>query len=267
VNRAYAGRWRRWEAWASAHGTPALPADPSALAAWIGELVAGGMIADTVSAQLRSIAAAHRDAGEPDPTADPAVRRAVAQAQARAPTPTLPLSSAQLTQILDRIDTTRLAGRRDAAMLAVGWVGALSAPELVGLDIGDIAWARGGAILGLGDERVAAIPAGGVLDAAGALRAWVRAAGLSGDDPLWPPISRSDRPRWGRISEEVVRRITRRRAGAAGIDGITAGSLRAGRLAEVTDPEAAERLRHHTDIEQVTHRLPPGRLLAATPAP
>lgn len=52
-----------------------LPAAPEAVAAYLTDRAAQGVSASTLSAARAAIAAAHRDAGEPDPTADDLVGR------------------------------------------------------------------------------------------------------------------------------------------------------------------------------------------------
>ena len=70
TQRQYRYGWSAWARWAVAGGHVVLPAAPAAVAAYLTDRAAQGIAASTLSAARAAIAAAHRDAGEPDPTDD-----------------------------------------------------------------------------------------------------------------------------------------------------------------------------------------------------
>ena len=70
TRRQYRYGWSQWMQWAAAHGHTVLPAAPEAVAAYLTDRAAQDVSASTLSAARAAIAAAHRDAGQPDPTAD-----------------------------------------------------------------------------------------------------------------------------------------------------------------------------------------------------
>ena len=71
----YRSAWKGWTEWSASNGHATLPADPAAVAAYLAERTDQGAAASTVRAIRASIGAAHRDAGEVDPTAHDGVRR------------------------------------------------------------------------------------------------------------------------------------------------------------------------------------------------
>ena len=71
--RAYAADWRHWSAWARCYDTPAMPAEPVALARYLVDQATTTRVT-TLTRRLSAIAKAHLLAGHDDPTGAPAVR-------------------------------------------------------------------------------------------------------------------------------------------------------------------------------------------------
>ena len=116
--------WARWQAWALHHGTPAVPAHPQAVSAYLNERAKAGLSPATVHVDRASIAAAHRAADAGDPTAHEAVRQAM-----RCIFRTNPCTRGQVdavrwdsavraAQIAERDGS--VAGLRDSALIRVG---------------------------------------------------------------------------------------------------------------------------------------------------
>ena len=78
TRRACASQWRMFSAWAEARELSILPADPSAVAAYLTERAGSGVSISTVQLSRAAIAAAHVDANLEDPCAHPGVRRTMA---------------------------------------------------------------------------------------------------------------------------------------------------------------------------------------------
>ena len=78
TRRAYASQWRMFSAWAESRDLPILPADPTAIAAYLTERAGSGLSISTVQLSRAAIAAAHVDANLDDPCAHPGVRRTMA---------------------------------------------------------------------------------------------------------------------------------------------------------------------------------------------
>ena len=75
TRRQYRSAWAAWVAWCSEHGHVTLPADPASVAAYLTQRTEQGAAASTVRAIRAAIGAAHRDAGQSDPTGHDGVRR------------------------------------------------------------------------------------------------------------------------------------------------------------------------------------------------
>jgi hypothetical protein len=71
--RAYAADWRHWSTWTQGYDTPAMPAEPAALARYLVDQATTTRVT-TLTRRLSAIAKAHLLAGHDDPTGAPAVR-------------------------------------------------------------------------------------------------------------------------------------------------------------------------------------------------
>ena len=69
TRRAYAAAWRRWTAWADAHGVAELPAQPADVRAYILDRAAAGRVDATLRMDVGGIAAVHQAQGIPSPCA------------------------------------------------------------------------------------------------------------------------------------------------------------------------------------------------------
>jgi len=101
----------------------------------------------TLARRLAAIAAAHRDAGHPSPTHDPAVTAVltgIRRARAHPPRRMRPLLLDDIRTLLTGMDCSRwpggLTAARDSFVLLAGFVGALRRSELAALTIADLTW-------------------------------------------------------------------------------------------------------------------------------
>ena len=134
--RAYRAAWRRFAAWCAEHHCPALPADALAVADYLAH-AAQRHKPSTLAVHVAAIAAAHKAAGHPDPTADErvaATMRGIRRVHGQPPTQREPLTLDDLRAML-RACGDDLPGLRDRALLLVGFAGALRRSELVALDV------------------------------------------------------------------------------------------------------------------------------------
>lgn len=149
-----------------------------------------------------------------------------------------------LAALLMRTPDT-LTGKRDRALLALGFAGAFRRSELVALDVADLVEDPEGLRVrvrrsktdqeGRGLEK--AIPHGRFIRPAALVREWLDAAGIV-EGPVFRPVSRSGNvrsPNPGtakppRLTTQTVADIIKRYCTAAGLDASTFGadSLRAG---------------------------------------
>jgi len=158
---------------------------------------------------------------------------------------TYALSYDQVHKIIGHIPPGSLRGRRDKALILLGFAAGLHCSEIARLRVADLTWTATDRLVVQVGGRM--IPVSAERDWAGgramqAVRDWLDAGGLGRYDALFPPVPRGDRgvvrrgipPVATPIGGEDAQRILRRRAEAAGLGGlpITGDSLRAGRRAE-----------------------------------
>lgn len=245
--RAYQGDARVFEAWCSRFGFRPLPASPEAVAAFIVSEAEAGRAASTLGRRLAAIRYAHKLAKAADPTDDEEVRAAMKGARRKvgvAPRQKAAATADVLAALLMRTPDT-LAGKRDRALLALGFAGAFRRSELVALDVADLVEHPDGLRVmvrrskvdqeGRGFEK--AIPHGRFIRPVALLREWLEAAGIT-EGPIFRPVSRSGRVRAysenaenaPRLTTQAVADIIKRYCEAAGLDASTFGahSLRAG---------------------------------------
>jgi site-specific recombinase XerD len=245
--RAYTSDARVFQDWCARFGFRSLPASPEAVAAFIVSEAEEGRAASTLGRRLAAIRYAHKLAGAADPTEDEGVRAAMKGARRKmgvAPTQKAAVTAEVLTAILMRTPDT-LTGKRDRALLALGFAGAFRRSELVALDVVDLVEDPEGLRVrvrrsktdqeGRGLEK--AIPHGRFIRPVALVREWLDAAGVI-EGPVFRPVSRSGNvrspdPGTGeapRLTTQAVADIMKRYCTAAGLDASTFGahSLRAG---------------------------------------
>jgi integrase len=132
-----------------------------------------------------------------------------------------------------------LVGRRDRAILTLGWLGAFRRSELVALQVGDVMKTAEGLLVrvrrakgdqeGRGGEKGIPYASRASLCPVRALEAWLGAAGIAAG-PIFRAVDRGGRVHSSALSDRSVARIVQRVAAAAGRDPATVAghSLRAG---------------------------------------
>jgi integrase len=143
---AYRSRWRSFEDWCRAAGRVALPATAQTVAAYLTYLaVDRGLKASTADAHLTAIRAVHRGAGAalPDSLAARKVVTAAAKREAArdgryGPRKAVPLMAADLPAVVAACDPGTAAGRRDRAVILLGFALLARRAELAALNVSDI---------------------------------------------------------------------------------------------------------------------------------
>jgi site-specific recombinase XerD len=208
--RAYRSDALVFQDWCMRYGFQSLPASPEAVAGFIVAEAEAGRAASTLGRRMAAIRHAHRLAGLPEPTEDEGVRAAMKGARRKvgvAPTQKAAATAEILASLLMRTSDT-LTGKRDRALLALGFAGAFRRSELVALDIEDLREDLEGLRVmvrrskvdqeGRGFEK--AIPHGRFIRPVALVREWLDAAGIA-SGPVFRPISRSGEgsPSWRRL--------------------------------------------------------------------
>jgi site-specific recombinase XerD len=137
---AYAKDWARFEAWCVDRALKPLPPAPEAIALYLAHLAKEGLKASSISRALSGITWACKEAGFEPPRKDPKVTRTlrgILRELGKARNAKAPLLSEHIDAMLAAAPST-LTGRRDRALLALGFTGAFRRSELVALDVADL---------------------------------------------------------------------------------------------------------------------------------
>jgi integrase len=251
--RAYRNDVRLFTAWCYRQGVAGgFPAAPDVVAGFLAAEAVRGVKASTIGRRVAAIGYAHRLLDLPDPTTTETVRRQVrgirrtigASQKQKAPV-TAEILAAMLSHV-----PAGLAGKRDRAVLAIGFSGAFRRSELVGLDVADLVDDRDGLRVTIrrsktdqeGEGHEIAIPHGRHLRPVEAVRDWLAAAGIT-SGPLFRPVSRSGNVRGDeRLTDKSVSDIVKRYAAKVGLEVADFGghSLRAGFVTTAADRDVSE---------------------------
>lgn len=282
TQRAYASAWRHWASWCELHGFVSLPADPGSVAAYLTVRAKEGRSMSTLDTARAAIRAAHRDTAQEDPTSNPEVElvlKGLKRQQGTAPrTQAHPLSTDELRRIVDCVDRESLRGKRDSALILLGFAGALRRSELVNLSVGDLAFKTDGVVVTLrrskGDQEGKGVVVGilrgkvKLSDPLFALRDWMAASGIQAGAPLFQRIAWSDRRVTGHmLTGESVNQILKQRAGAAGMDDLrlTGHSLRAGHATTAAEngvpSDRLARTTRHKNLATLARYVRPAEVL------
>lgn len=266
TRRRYTRELRVFEAFCSVRGACVLPASVDTIVEYIVYMKRVGRTAGGIDAALTAISTAHTAAGHNSPRGMLAVkmaRRNIRREIGEEPTKKTPLRVDQLLAAVNAIDASTLLGKRDRALLLLGWAGAFRRSELDALEIERLEFVPEGLKVRLrksktnqtGKKELKAIPLDAPGDPVGALRVWLAASGRTHGRVF----VRVDR--WGNMIERLpdqapdgawVARVVKRRLEAVGIDpeAFSGHSLRRGLI---TEASAARKARHKI-MAQSGHR-------------
>lgn len=261
---AYRSDWRSFTGWCDHAGHRSLPTEPDTVVAWLEDQTAAGYAVATIQRRLITIRQQHRRNGYPSPTDTPRVQAAWASARrllGTAPRKVAPLTLDLLRQTIATCPNTP-AGRRDHALLVVGFAGALRRSEIADLAVDDIEPNAAGIVLTIRKSKTdqhgaghrLGLPYGTAAETCPVrvLAAWTHHLPTAGG-PLFRPIDRhgniSDRHLSGRAIAEIIKR----RCALAGFDPdrYSGHSLRAGfatsaAAAGATEIAIARQTRHRS---------------------
>ncbi len=139
TERAYRADWAAFQTWCAERSERPLPAPGPVVASYLDEVSRARSVA-TVRRRLAAVRAAHLDAGQASPTESPTVRAAVAWAEWQhrdGGATTRPVTIDELRLLSRGLPDTR-AGRRDRALLLLGYGAGLRPGEIAGLDAGAV---------------------------------------------------------------------------------------------------------------------------------
>lgn len=261
--RAYRAHWAEFEAFCASSGYPSMPAPVEAVVEYLTLLADAGRRVSTLAVKCAAIGWMHDSGRQPNPIKSIQVRtvmKGIRRALGTAPRPVAPVTLSLLRTIIAALPNS-LRGKRDRALILLGYAGAFRRSELVGLDVSDVLIEPGKITLRLSHSKTDQEGAGTwkviprlddpALCPVAALLTWLDEACIR-SGAVFRPIDRWGHIHSGTMDGQEVARIVKRAAAAAGLDAraLAGHSLRRGFVTE-----AAEQGVSDSDImEQTGHR-------------
>lgn len=247
TRRAYGSDFALFTEWChTRRNVEPLGALPETVAAFLAGQASAGVKPSTLTRRLAAIGYAHRLAGLPSPAAHEAVRavlRGIRRKMGTAPAQKAPATAERVSAMLATIQADTLRGKRDRALLLLGFAGAFRRSELVALEIADLAFEPDGMRVLIrrsktdqdGQGQEIAIPCGTKLRPVAAVQDWIKVAGIT-SGPLLRSVDRHGKAR-GALTPQSVALVVKHYADQAGLDPVEfAGhSLRAGFLTSAAE--------------------------------
>ncbi len=249
--RAYRGDWQEFEMWCVDRLRSHLPASPATVANYASGLATAGKKVPTIARKLAAIRFFHRGAGEDNPTDNAgvaAILKGIRRTVGTAARQKAPATVDVIHAFLARIDATTLQGKRDRALLLLGFAGAFRRSELVAITVEDLTFSDKGVDVFLPKSKTdqeakgqsVAVLNGKALKPADRLTEWLSAAGIA-SGPIFRRINRGDHLTDEPLSAQSVALIVKKYADAAGLDveKLSGHSLRAGFVTSAAENRAS----------------------------
>ncbi len=265
TRKAYASDWTQFEAWCAGERWSALPAAPETVALYLTAMTMQGRKLNTLTRRLAAINQAHLAAGLPSPTSTPVVHAVLTGIRRTHGTAAQGVDALLTEDIVAMVRTLpdTLLGKRDRALLLLGFSGAFRRSELVKMDLKDIVQRREGLAITLpfsktdqiGRGRLVGIPYGEHDESCPvrALQDWLEAAQIT-EGAVFRGLNRHGQLISSRLSGRAVATIIKRAADAAGLDSAkySGHSLRAGHCTTAARAGVEERVLQ----QQTGHKSP-----------
>lgn len=233
TRRAYASDVRAFAAWCEVRGEDALPASAAAVLAYLIDHATTLKVA-TLQRRLAAIREQHASAGFGLDTASAAFRdawRGIKRAHGQPAEKKRPLMTVDLRRAVATLPNT-LAGKRDRALILIGFAAALRRSELAGLEVSrrdGAAWIEerpDGLVIHLGRSKTdqqsegaeVGVPYGSNMETCPvrSYREWIKAARLR-EGPAFRPINRHGKLGAEAVTDRAVARIVQRTVQAAAL--------------------------------------------------
>jgi integrase len=245
TRRAYASDWDHFVSWCQRHGLTPMPASPGTVAAYLTDHAATLKVA-TLGRRLAAIRAHHSERHPLDLTAQAFrdIWAGIRREHGQRPTKKRALVTADLRKAVAALPDS-LIGKRDRALLLVGFASAMRRSELASIVLGDgpghqARFTDNGLLIELGKSKsdqegnggVIGVPFGSHVETCPvrALRAWLEAAGTT-SGAVFREVTRhgriGDTPLTGRAIARTVKRAVYNAALADGHDAESASALAA----------------------------------------
>lgn len=237
---AYAKDWERFRCWCVEQHLASLPATASTVAEYAADM-AESFKPTSIHRHLMSISLAHGAAGLTNPVRSELVRstlQGIRRSQGTAKSRKSALRAEQLKQIIRLLPESNL-GRRDKALLLIGYAGAFRRSELCALDVADLTFVDEGVRIhmkrsksdqvGIGMSRDIGFSTDETCCPVACLRNWLHEATIA-EGPVFRSVNRRDQVLAPRLSPQSVSLVVKSAVAFLGIDPDAYGahSLRAG---------------------------------------
>lgn len=249
TRKAYRSDLRIFADWCNARNFPAMPTTPETIANFLADQSSKGISPSTLNRRIAAIQYAHEAAGMDSPTKSKLVsstlkgirRTTGAKVEKKAAATTDKIYS-----MIARCNTETMQGKRDKAVLLLGFAGAFRRSELAGLELSDIAFVTDGAKITIRKSKTDQEAQGqtiaiynGRLNVVGILQDYIQAVGIT-EGALFRPISKSGNLRLQPISDKSIAEIVKKYAQLAGLDPdqFAGHSLRAGFITSAAEAGA-----------------------------
>ncbi len=287
--RAYKADWAHYAAWCAGAGLAPVPAEPATVGAYLASL-AETHAPTTVRRRLSAIGKMHRFNDLPWNAAHRDIQgplQGLLREHGRPVQKAAALTLAMLRQLVATCDASA-RGRRDRALLLIGFAGAFRRSELVALRIEDVVTGAGAGAGGLrirvrrgktdkaGEGAEIGLPRGRHAETCPvqAFEAW-QAVAKRRAGPLFRRISTAGAIAETALHPDAVRRILAHRAGMAGLrtegfERLSAHALRVGFITEAYDKGVRDEdiMRHtrHRDLRTMRGYVRRAGLVTESPA-
>jgi site-specific recombinase XerD len=228
-----------FERWCVLKALLALPATPATVAWHISAIASDGLSVSSIGRRLAGIAYAHKLAKASNPCATDDVRVILAGIRRTIGTKPKRKQAATADRVRAMLDACpdTMQGKRDRALLALGFAGAFRRSELVALQVADLVEVTDGYRVTIrrsktdqtGEGQEIVIPRGAKIRPVDAVQAWLHAAHIT-QGLLFRVVWRGGHVVSRGLRGHDVARIVKRCASAAGLDPaeLSGHSLRAG---------------------------------------
>jgi integrase len=238
TTRAYDKDWLDFAGWCASKNLGALPATPVTVGMYLASLADRLKVA-TLTRRLAAISTRHRLAGHQIDTKAPQIHdlmRGIRREHGTAQRRVKPATTDVMQAMVETCDES-LLGRRDRALLLVGFAAALRRSELVALNVADVSFVPQGITVRVARSKTDQEQAGQVVGVVqtgrktcpvAALQSWLAAAKLA-DGRVFRRINRHGQL-GAALSDQSVALIVKRRAAMIGREAgeFSGHSLRAG---------------------------------------
>lgn len=239
TRKAYASDLSIFVQWCDEQQILALPAASATVADFLAAQAEFGIHANTLNRRLAAIKYGHEGKGYDSPTSDKLVSatlKGIRRSQKKPPEQKQAATVDKMHAMLSHCDTRSMGGKRDKALLLLGFAGAFRRSELAALQMTDLSFVEHGIRVTIpysktdqeGEGQQIAIISG-KLDVVGVLTDWLDSAGIS-EGPLFRPLIKGGRLRDQALSDKSVANIVKKYATKAGLNAadFAGHSLRSG---------------------------------------